>query len=143
MATEPTHLATDARTRRSVSDLWQPQSGSRHRSRESRQSRREVFGVEANSLTGHYVGAGDFNGDGYSDVVIGAHQALGTGRAYIVWGGTSLPQTIDLANPGTAAVTIVGTATDDLAGNPVSSLGDINNDGFDDFGAGIHLGGRS
>ena len=100
------------------------------------------YGAGANQNTGHFVDAADFNNDGYSDVLIGAHRRPGSegnlsaGGAYVVWGGPSLPETVDLANLGPAGITILGVNTDDLAGNPVAAVGDLNHDGFQDFGLG-------
>ena len=72
--------------------------------------------------------AGDVNGDGYSDVIVGArlNAANGTnaGRAYIYFGGT-LPDT-------TADVILTGAAAFDLFGFSVSSAGDVNGDGYSD-----------
>ena len=72
--------------------------------------------------------AGDINGDGYSDVIVGAtgNDAGGTnaGRAYIYFGGASMNNTAD--------VTITGAATDDRFGTSVSTAGDINSDGYSD-----------
>ena len=45
----------------------------------------DFFGISVST-------AGDVNGDGYSDVIIGAYNALGNfkGRSYIYFGGTSM-----------------------------------------------------
>jgi len=68
--------------------------------------------------------AGDLNGDGYADFVIGA-PGVGTGRAEIFFGGPSLHATPD--------VTLVGQANGELFGYPVTSVGDVNGDGFADL----------
>ncbi|WP_210116130.1 malectin domain-containing carbohydrate-binding protein [Hymenobacter wooponensis] len=74
------------------------------------------------------AGAGDVNGDGYADVLIGAAaNQLEQRRAYLYYGSSQgLPTT-----PGT-------TLTPDLSqteqfGNIVGGAGDINRDGFGDF----------
>lgn len=99
-------------------------------------------GAGESQNTGHFVDAADFNNDGYNDVLIGAHRRSRTGArpsagaAYIIWGGPSLPQSLDLANLGSVGVTILGPDAGDLAGNPVAAIGDVNNDGIQDLGVG-------
>jgi hypothetical protein len=70
--------------------------------------------------------AGDFNGDGYPDFIIGAPQAGSEGRAFIYYGGPSLDAIPD--------VTLIGESTGSLTmfGSSVASVGDVNGDGFDD-----------
>jgi hypothetical protein len=70
--------------------------------------------------------AGDFNGDGYPDFVIGAQQAGYEGKAFIYYGGPSLDATPDF--------TLTGESTGSLTafGASVASAGDVNGDGFDD-----------
>ncbi len=74
------------------------------------------------------AGAGDVNGDGFADVVVGAQNAMdGTGRAYVFAGSpTGL----------TAAPTATLTGTDGLNGYfgySVGGAGDINADGYADL----------
>ena len=79
---------------------------------------------------GNYFGysvssAGDVNGDGYSDVIIGAYQFnTNRGRAYIYFGGLSMNNTAD--------VTLNGEASNNYFGYSVSSAGDVNGDGYSD-----------
>src|SRR5262249_57155853 len=70
--------------------------------------------------------AGDFNGDGYPDFIIGAQQAGNEGKAFIYYGGPSLDATPDVTLTGesTGAITAFGAS--------VASAGDVNDDGFDD-----------
>jgi hypothetical protein len=74
------------------------------------------------------AGAGDVNGDGYADVIVGAHQndAGGTdaGRAYVYFGGPSMDATAD--------VTLTGAAASDYFGGAVAGAGDANGDGYAD-----------
>jgi N-acetylneuraminic acid mutarotase len=69
--------------------------------------------------------AGDVNGDGYADVIVGADGfSSSTGRAYIYYGGTSMDNTAD--------VIMTGEAVNNAFGNFVSSSGDVNGDGYAD-----------
>jgi hypothetical protein len=100
-----------------------------------------LYGADAGDQSGHSVsGAGDVNGDGYDDLFIGAFSANGSaddqtyaGKSYVVFGGPSMPSTIDLANLGSAGITIFGANANDLSGSSVACAGDINGDGFDDL----------
>ncbi len=77
-------------------------------------------------------GAGDVNGDGCDDILIGADRNDSggdeAGAAYLVYGPVS--GTLDLVD---ADATFVGEAVDDRAGCSVSSAGDVNGDGFGDL----------
>jgi len=76
--------------------------------------------------------AGDVNGDGYDDVVVGAHssdlKASGAGAAFIYHGGPSM-QTTSTYN---IYLEYASTDTGALFGESVSSAGDVNGDGYDD-----------
>ncbi len=71
------------------------------------------------------AGAGDVNGDGYDDVIVGAYQANGylEGRAYVHLGG---PSGLDEE----AAVTLDAPSGADTFGVTVASAGDVNGDGY-------------
>ena len=89
-----------------------------------------MTGAATNNYFGHSVStAGDVNGDGYSDVIVGAYAYSGsTGRAYIFFGGASMDNVAD--------VTITGAATAISFGISVSTAGDVNGDGYSDVIAG-------
>ena len=88
--------------------------------------------------SGSYVSrAGDVNGDGFDDLLVGAplfgFSNSGHGKTYVIFGGATLPNTIDLGSLGTAGVTIFSAGAGDASGSSVSSAGDVNGDGFDDL----------
>ncbi|MFQ5653264.1 MAG: integrin alpha [Planctomycetota bacterium] len=102
-----------------------------------------LMGAHAGESSGHWIAtAGDVNGDGFADLLVGANRAPNlndkdTGRVSLIYGGPSLPPVIDLANPLPGSVVqILGTATGDKLGVSVTDLGDFNGDGFDDFALG-------
>ncbi len=88
------------------------------------------------SFASSVSGAGDVNGDGIDDVIIGAllfGNGSSQGYAYVVYGtlgGYSGPINIADFN-ATVGFEIQG-KSDDLFGNVVSSAGDVNADGIDD-----------
>ncbi|MBA2650081.1 MAG: FG-GAP repeat protein [Legionella sp.] len=98
-------------------------------------------GQEINDLSGQPISsAGDFNGDGYPDFLIGAPDSLGfRGSAYMVFGtNTSNSLGNGLFNLGTIidgkqGFVLQGSATNDLFGFALKNAGDINNDGLADM----------
>ena len=100
-----------------------------------------INGINANDNSGYSVSdAGDINGDGVADVVIGANRAgpngdEPAGESYVVFGGSSVGRSgsLNLSDlDGTNGFVINGIDQDDRSGNSVSSAGDINGDGVDD-----------
>ena len=104
-----------------------------------------LYGAASGDLAGIAVaGAGDINGDGLDDMIVGASFAAGadgvagaqTGRAYVVFGQTDRHTGgLDLARvgDGIAGFVIVGEETGDSAGRSVAAAGDVNGDGFEDL----------
>ena len=85
------------------------------------------------------AGAGDINGDGYDDLIVGAPDAYSggfkTGAAYVVFGKASgFASSLDpAAFTASDGFKINGQGHYDQAGYAVSAAGDINGDGFDDL----------
>ncbi len=110
-------------------------------------------GTEATDFAGFdATSAGDVDGDGLGDLLIGAYQADGggtnSGEAYLVLGSDladmdaadgSIDGVIDLDNAniasggGFAGYQFIGTQNKDAAGKSISSAGDIDGDGLDDL----------
>ncbi len=96
----------------------------------------KLVGVAHHDYAGFAVaGAGDVNGDGFDDVLVGAESADGggsaSGEAYLVYGPIS--GTVDLA---LADATFVGLSPGDRLGSALGGVGDVNGDGTDDLALG-------
>ncbi|HMG45938.1 MAG TPA: Ig-like domain-containing protein [Allosphingosinicella sp.] len=100
----------------------------------------KILGAHVGDETGGSVSsAGDVNGDGFADILVGtlSMDAGGgnAGGAYVIFGKSGgFGSLIDLASLSPAdGFSIVGDAEMDFAGRSVSSAGDVNGDGFADI----------
>ena len=95
-------------------------------------------GEEAGANLGSHVSnAGDVNGDGIDDLIIGAYHAGTHGGAYVVFGKQGDSNTVDLSvvatdGQGSGGFFIKGAVIGKHAGQKVAGVGDINGDGLDD-----------
>jgi len=100
-----------------------------------------LAGVAASDQSGFSVAsAGDVNGDGYADMIVGARRAdpnglYNAGSSYVVFGKASgFSATLDLVTlDGSTGFRLDGAAAGDVSGYSVASAGDVNGDGYDDL----------
>ena len=99
-----------------------------------------MFGQNGADYLGASVSsAGDVNGDGFADIIVGAPQSnpdqAGPGIGYVVFGKRSaFPATLDLSTlNGANGFALQGEISGDFAAKSVSSAGDFNDDGYGDF----------
>lgn len=95
--------------------------------------------AEEHESGGALAAAGDVNGDGYDDILIGVYRETpnGThsGSSYVVFGrGDGFAARLVLSDiDGTNGIRLDGTAAETFSGVAVSGAGDVNGDGFDDL----------
>ena len=96
-------------------------------------------GVVIQGSVSSVAGAGDVNGDGLADLIIGsansyAPAGVNAGRSYVVF-GTSSAAVIDLATvaTGVGGFAVSGEGGNDFSGSSVAGAGDINGDGLSDL----------
>ncbi|UCH87255.1 MAG: FG-GAP repeat protein, partial [Dehalococcoidia bacterium] len=95
-----------------------------------------VYGDHGADYSGWSVAAGDIDGDTTDDLIIGAERAdpaggSNAGETYVIYGGPSLPATIDL-DITSAGLTVYGDDADDNSGWSVAA-GDIDGATTDDL----------
>jgi hypothetical protein len=109
-----------------------------------------LTGIDGADRSGSSVSeAGDVNGDGIDDLIVGAYRANQggrlsyTGESYVVFGSSStpaFPPIVPLASlypagggDGGSGFVIIGILNGDFSGSSVSAAGDVNGDGIDDL----------
>ncbi len=101
-------------------------------------------GTEAEEFVGHdTVRAGDVNGDGYGDLLIGSYLAdlgqVDVGRLFLVY-GSDLQEEGQIVDLMDSAVVFEGEAANDHMGHRVGGAGqDLDGDGLSDITAGAYL----
>ncbi len=88
------------------------------------------------------AGIGDINGDGYADVLVGAHwysdpqnEFPQRGAAYVFYGGNPMDAAYDFR--------VVGSDTSEELGWAVVGVGDVDRNGSPDFAIGTNFGNRA
>jgi FG-GAP repeat protein len=98
-----------------------------------------ILGDDLGGEAGWSVASGDVNGDGFYDVIIGAHSANPSGgseagEVVVVYGSTSLPVSAEInLNIVNGDVRVLGDNAFDYLGECSEAEGDVNRDGFADF----------
>lgn len=89
--------------------------------------------------------AGDVNGDGFDDFLIGSgtydnlSSTAERSRAYLIYGSNDLPAQMQFENLGANGVTFTSLGNSEYSGHHLAAAGDVNGDGFDDFMIGSEL----
>jgi hypothetical protein len=98
-----------------------------------------LTGSSSSAYVGQYVAAGDHDGDGADELVVGAEgMSSYAGAAYIVYGGSRYTGSRQISLVSGIATLTGGTASDYL-GHNVASGGDMDGDGTEEIVVGAYL----
>ena len=100
-------------------------------------------GPEARSRLGVWMAAGDVDGDGSTDIVVGADQASGfgatladeRGQVFVLFGPHRMTTPVELSQRPEGATIVFGVDPEDHLGSSVACA-DVDGDGYDDIIAG-------
>jgi hypothetical protein len=92
-----------------------------------------LLGTPGQQLGVAVSGAGDVDGDGLDDIIVGSDYYDSTGAAFVVYGKADTDSVLiaDVLD-GIGGFALVGELANDAAGRTVSTAGDVNADGFAD-----------
>ena len=97
-----------------------------------------IKGIDVEGYMNSVSCAGDVNGDGFFDFLIGACEAspdgkVNAGKTYLIYGSAAGIGSLGVLDPqkldGKNGVMIKGRTTDDMSGKSVSGAGDLNGEG--------------
>ncbi len=102
-------------------------------------------GTENDDLGFTIIGPGDWNGDGFDDIVVGAPQhpqgAGQAGRAWIILGRPSgWPGAASPIGDDNGVIEVTPLLANGKFGSGLAAIGDVNGDGLPDFAVGAPLG---
>lgn len=98
-----------------------------------------ISGFDSGSGAGPVAAAGDVNGDGVADILIGDRLSdtggPNAGAAYVVYGSGGLSGSISLGSldPATTGLTVEGGAAGQQLGARIAAASDVDGDGADDI----------
>jgi len=95
----------------------------------------QITGTTTQDTLSTAIETGDFNGDGYDDLILGAFNALTgetrNGAAYIIYGSATALTSQSISSE--QIIQLSGESAWDWAGISVASAGDLNADGYDEI----------